>query len=64
MDIKSLKQTKFGVNTSSISEIEVIAQKYIAQGNDCLKRNDFDNAIIKFNIAKNMLEIHLKHFWD
>ena len=52
MDIKSLKQTKFGVNTSSISEIEVIAQKYIAQGNDCLKRNDFDNAIIKFNIAK------------
>lgn len=52
MDIKSLNKIKFGVNGIPSDEIELIAQKYIAQGNDCLKRNDFNGAIVKFNIAK------------
>lgn len=51
MEIKYPDKTKFCANTSQ-TDIEVIGQKYIAQGNDCLMRNDFDTAIVKFNIAK------------
>lgn len=51
MEIKYQDKTKFCANTSQ-TDIEVIGKRYIAQGNDCLTRNDFDTAIVKFNIAK------------
>lgn len=52
MGIESSNKISFCGASSQVNNVEIIAKKYITQGNECLKRNDFDSAIIKFNIAK------------